>query len=380
MLCFTFRKSASCTHVSALLHALVSLTTPRFQVQPADLPGVSYSDEEAIPITSLACQWKPPKKRKESTMTMPEAPFAKHMYGRERKRTVHSVEDFDPRPVEFRGTAHNHLPGLLEKICGEHLCISLLFDKHYCHWDSSTASTTDPTLPDVENLRKTVEAFKVSLTMSDEAIREVERDTKNQRKSALWHEVRRYRITASVFGDILRRRPDTPPNSLVLRILQPRQFTSAATEWGIQHESIAIQQYVRYQQSQGHSDLTVAPCGFYVCKSHPYLGASPDGAVYDPSEPTAPFGFLGVKCPYRHRNITPEEACATSGFCCSLESQTCVSKQLVLRTNHPYYAQIQGQMAIGGREWCDFVVYTTKSVSVQRIKFNKQYWENQLPY
>lgn len=171
-------------------------------------------------------------------MTIAEAPFVKPMYGRERKRTVHFLEDFDPRPVEFRSTACDYLPGLLEKIHGVHLCISLLFDKHYCHWDSSMASSTDPTLPDVRALRKTVEAFKSSLTMSDDAIHKVERDTKNQSKSALWHEVRRYRITASVFGDVLCRRPDTPPNSLVLKILQSRQFTSAAiaTEWGIQCE------------------------------------------------------------------------------------------------------------------------------------------------
>ena len=41
-----------------------------------------------------------------------------------------------------------------------------------------------------------------------------------------------------------------------------------------------------------------------------------------------------------------------------------------------YYAQVQGQLAIGGRPWCDFVVYTTKGINVQRIKFDNNYWEN----
>lgn len=112
-------------------------------------------------------------------------------------------------------------------------------------------------------------------------------------------------------------------------------------------ESIATQQYVRYQEIQGLPDISVTPCGFHVCKSHPFLGASPDGAASDPTEPTASFRFLEVKCPYMYWNITPQEPCATSGFCCSLESE---SEQLVLCANHPYYAQIQGQMAIGGRE------------------------------
>ena len=48
--------------------------------------------------------------------------------------------------------------------------------------------------------------------------------------------------------------------------------------------------------------------------------------------------------------------------------------QLHLRENHPYYAQVQGLMAIGGRTWCDFVLFTTKGISVQRISFNIDYW------
>ena len=30
-------------------------------------------------------------------------------------------------------------------------------------------------------------------------------------------------------------------------------------------------------------------------------------------------------------------------------------------------------MAIRNREWCDFVVYTNKDISMQRIKFDQQY-------
>ena len=53
-----------------------------------------------------------------------------------------------------------------------------------------------------------------------------------------------------------------------------------------------MQQYISYQQSHGHSGLTVAACGFFVSQTHPYLGASPDGVVYDPSCTSSPFGFL----------------------------------------------------------------------------------------
>ena len=52
-------KSASCTHVSALLHALVAMALP---VTAFLSPGV-IGDGDDLPITSHACQWKPPRKR-----------------------------------------------------------------------------------------------------------------------------------------------------------------------------------------------------------------------------------------------------------------------------------------------------------------------------
>ena len=35
-------------------------------------------------------------------------------------------------------------------------------------------------------------------------------------------------------------------------------------------------------------------------------------------------------------------------------------------------------MGVGDRPWCDFVVYTAKGISVERIHFDKNFWEKQL--
>ena len=32
-------------------------------------------------------------------------------------------------------------------------------------------------------------------------------------------------------------------------------------------------------------------------------------------------------------------------------------------------------MSIGGRTWCDYVLFNTKGISVQQISFNIDYWE-----
>ena len=33
-------------------------------------------------------------------------------------------------------------------------------------------------------------------------------------------------------------------------------------------------------------------------------------------------------------------------------------------------------MGIGKRPWCDFVIYTTKGISVERVLFDEHYWKN----
>ena len=367
------RKSASCTHVSAVLHALAAINPMSFQLRPNFLPADESGDEDLIPVTSLPCQWKRPRIRKESTMPISEATFEKHDFAKPTKRKIKHVEDFDPRPPQFRGLVTSRLPELLDKVRGEQLGISLLFDSHFRVGSSEMPSSYH--MPDTTNLSETISAFKKSLEVSDEKAREIERNTREQRQSSLWFSVRRYRVTASLFGMILTRRVDTPPDSLVLRIIQPKNFSTPATQYGIENEQVALKEYVAYQQAHGHPDLTVSPSGFLVSATHPFLGASPDGAVYDPSDAHQPFGFIEIKCPYSHQNVLPAQACDDSHFCCVIDAAT---GNVRLKETHHYYAQVQGQMGIGERPWCDFVVYTKKGLSVQRISFDRTFWLDKL--
>ena len=86
--------------------------------------------------------------------------------------------------------------------------------------------------------------------------------------------------------------------------------------------------------------------------------------------------YIEVKCPYSAQNMTPTEACCIDGFCCTLNSE----KHLEPKTTHQYYAQVQGQMALGERNWCDFVVYTPFGISVRCILFDESYmyWRDKL--
>lgn len=306
---------------------------------------------------------------------MSAAVFEKHDYRKQKKRKVSLMENFDPRPMECRNIATSLIPTLLDEVRGESLGVSVLFDPKYCH---ETLPNPQACVPDTSKLRETVAAFKDSLKLPAERVRDIEHNTREQYKSSLWFTVRQYRITASRFGDILHRKPTTPPDALVSSILRPRSFSSAATDWGKQKESLAVQEYLSYKHQQGF-DLTVGPCGFLISETHPFLGATPDGTVYDPSDTEHPFGFIEVKCPYMQRDRTPLEACASPGFCCTAEvPHPNHSPVLQLRRNHSYFAQVQGQMAVGGRMWCDFVIFTNRGINVERLPFDECYWQNTL--
>ena len=44
-----------------------------------------------------------------------------------------------------------------------------------------------------------------------------------------------------------------------------------------------------------------------------------------------------------------------------------------------YYFQVQGQLAITGKKWCDFVVWTLKQpMYVERIYFDENLWNDML--
>lgn len=115
-------------------------------------------------------------------------------------------------------------------------------------------------------------------------------------------------------------------------------------------------------------DVTVFDCGLVVNPAYPYLGASPHGKVLDKSV-SEPFGLIEIKCPYKYRNSTPDEASRNQDFC--LEKHNNI---LQLKRNHAYYQQVQGQLAICGLTWCDFIVYTSQGIHVERIQFDPHFW------
>ena len=226
------------------------------------------------------------------------------MHGRERKHSLQPIADFDPRPLESIGAEKSRLNKFFSKMQGLGLGVSSLLDPKLHVWRegcSSSATSEGPRLPSKEELVFRVAALKESLKMSPEAIHDIEMKTKDQHQSPLCHSERRFRITSSYFGEIKRRLDLTAPESLVLRILGIKKFSTIATQWGKDHEETALGMYVTHQNSSGHPGLYACKSGFVISETHPFLGTSPDGCVHDPSC-SDPFG---LKCPYSYQDVTP---------------------------------------------------------------------------
>lgn len=157
-----------------------------------------------------------------------------------------------------------------------------------------------------------------------------------------WHEARLGRATGSRFSDVMTKIKSGESAmvknyraELVAETLTGRReegYTSTAMQWGTDNEPVAR---LRYELETGHD---VEETGFWA---HPDImaGASPDGLVNDD-------GLLEIKCPNTATHIE------------TLRKRKVPSQ---------YYWQIQGQLWITGRKWCDFVSFDP------RLPENAQY-------
>ena len=120
-------------------------------------------------------------------------------------------------------------------------------------------------------------------------------------------------------------------------------------EFGKRHEITAIKAYAR---KTGHD---VAATGLWTDPTGKY-GASPDGLVVDRA--TGEAGLLEVKCLWSRRH----------------------KRQLAPLTKCPnrYFAQVQGQMEVCDREWCDLVLWVPHDVRVLRVPRDRDFWRDEL--
>jgi hypothetical protein len=164
--------------------------------------------------------------------------------------------------------------------------------------------------------------------------------TEEQGQSDLWHEVRRFCITGSKFGDFCSEnyRPEKIWDE------EPDLNSLPAIRWGRENEENERNDY----EEEGTS---VEKCGIFFSRNFPYIGASPDGLI------DAGQGVLEIKAPFSLRECHPSDfgklpKNQKSAFFCEILRDG----KLRLKRNHKYFKQVQCQMFVTGCKYCDFVV------------------------
>ena len=123
--------------------------------------------------------------------------------------------------------------------------------------------------------------------------------------------------------------------------------------------------------------VAVRSCGLVLDTNHRYLGASPDGMVFD-STASPRYGLLEIKCPFSAytKKLTIDQAANEDRSFCVQN----INGRLQLNRNHAYHWQIQGQLSICRLRWCDFFVWLGDTWFVERIEADMPMWlENMLP-
>uniref|UniRef100_A0A3B1IZ95 SWIM-type domain-containing protein n=1 Tax=Astyanax mexicanus TaxID=7994 RepID=A0A3B1IZ95_ASTMX len=153
----------------------------------------------------------------------------------------------------------------------------------------------------------------------------IEEATRCQSATPEWHSLRRERVTASHFREVSHvRGPRTAEGQAERMIRGTRQ--TANMKRGLEMETGALKDYAVLK------NLNLTKCEMVIHPDAPWLGASPDGLVYDPLERPS-FGLVEIKCPKAQSYVDCNVLKMAQG-------------KYKLKESHCYYWQVQGQLLI----------------------------------
>lgn len=195
---------------------------------------------------------------------------------------------------------------------------------------------------DVETFNLLKERFILELSKSDEERNLIQHRTILQSGSSEWMELRRSLLTASNFGKIIKRRQDTSCANTVKALLYKTDIGHVTSvKHGREHEKIALAQ-LAFEQ-----DIDINPCGLFIDKNIPYLGATPDGISGEDM-------IIEIKCPISAHSIGIAESINKKKITFWKKNKTGV---LEVNKAHDWFYQVQGQLHITQRSKCLFAVW-----------------------
>lgn len=151
-----------------------------------------------------------------------------------------------------------------------------------------------------------------------------------EQRTEEWYQARLGKVTASKVASVLAKKDSATRSDyltdLVLERLTGKQqefYQNEAMQWGTDTEPQARMAY------EAHSNNLVDELGFIDHPTIANFGCSPDGVIGED-------GLIEIKCP---------------------NSKTHLSTLLSGKAPSKYIPQMQTQMAVMNRQWCDFVSF-----------------------
>lgn len=230
-----------------------------------------------------------------------------------------------------------------------------------------------PTLMELCSQYQNVQELALNLPLpTDQEVKEIEQCTRGQSNNNNWKLHRVGRITASTIHRVLTKVNSLKKNSnsdvepLLNNLVDNMSDTSyiPSLQYGREMEDIARDAYIKELKQLKHKDVNVQECGLFIAQNRFYIAASPDGLV---NCSCCGMGLLEIKCPSSIANQIPNEN--------NLNYLQKSSLGISLKKTHQYYSQIQTQMAVTGRPWCDFFVYTNQGSHLERFMFDQNHWQ-----
>lgn len=207
----------------------------------------------------------------------------------------------------------------------------------------------------------------------------------HEQGSDIWLKTRENRITGSRYGaahciSLYNEKLSTDPtqNIYLNLVILARQvvgiekkefadFAIRAMAHGTKMEPVARAWYEKT------FNCKVIERGIAVPKWNIWMGSSVDGEIVEQDGQAVAEGIIEIKCPqgrydelFEHRNRK-------------------ISGEIFDRYYHSHikpdhYDQMIGNMAVMNKKFCDYIVYctATREIYVERVWFNKQYWEEDL--
>ena len=140
---------------------------------------------------------------------------------------------------------------------------------------------------------------------------------------------------------------------------------------GLQNEDSIAEAFINKLENEGKKGVSITKCGFFISKTHGFLGASPDGIITDEEESTP--GVVELKYIQIKPGETLTDVLLRQHICLKVQHNNTVIIQL--NKNHKYYFQLYQEMFVTEYHWGVLIAQGIDGgLFYEKVKFTEEFW------